>query len=67
MNVLTKTPKKVVIQIEVKKINENGFDVVWDEIRNEFPEDKFYLNNIDIDTENSAIFFELKQNIEKKA
>jgi len=67
MNVLTKTPKKVVIQIDVKKINENGFDVVWDEIRNEFPEDKFYLNNIDIDTENSAIFFELKQNIEKKA
>ncbi len=59
MRVVTKTPKKVVLEVEVEKIETYGFDFVWDEVRDKFPESKFKEFNIIDEAGGDIVVFEL--------
>ncbi len=59
MKIITRTPKKAVIQVETEELEKSGFDLVWDEIRSLFPEQNFHLKQLDRDTEQKSFFFEL--------
>lgn len=59
MRVVTKTPKKVVLEVEVEKIETYGFDFVWDEVRDKFPKSKFKDFNIIDESGGGIVVFEL--------
>ena len=61
MMVVARTPKKATVMVSEDEMNNKGFDNVWDQIRSDFPEREFTLNNIEKDKEDN-IFFELKKN-----
>lgn len=58
MRVITKTPKKVVLEIEKSTINKKGFDYVWDEIRDVFLEKDFII--LCVNSDSNYVFFQLK-------
>lgn len=58
MKIVTKTPRKVVLEVEVSNIEKYGFDFVWDEIRDKFPESKFGKFSIN-ESADDIIVFEL--------
>jgi len=59
MKIVTRTPKKAIIQVKKEELEINGFDFVWDEIRKLFPEQTFKLFQLDDNKEEDCIFFEL--------
>ena len=60
MKLVTKTPKKVVLEIAESQIKELGFDIMWDKVRNLYPFSKYEIFQIVPDKENlKTIFVEL--------
>ena len=57
MKIVTRTPKKVILEVEESKIEKCGFDFVWDEIRDKFPEDKFGKLIVEQNEEKSIVVF----------
>jgi hypothetical protein len=66
MKIVTKTPRKVVLEVGISKIDRYGFDFVWDEIRDKFPEGKFGKFKIEEDLESENVVFELISIVEVK-
>lgn len=58
MKLVTKTVKKVVFESSNKEIKDRGFDAIWDEIRNQYPETDYELHTVEAD---ESVFFELKK------
>lgn len=59
MKIVTKTPKKVVLEVQVNNIEKYGFDFVWDEVRDKFPENKFGKFSINDNSDDGIVIFEL--------
>lgn len=60
MKVVTKTPKKVVLEITETQIEEFGFDAMWDKVRNLYPIAKYSIFQVITDKDNPKnIFIEL--------
>lgn len=57
MKIITRSTQKIVFEATLEEFEERGFDSLWDEIREKYPESKFELHTIE---ENNNIFFELK-------
>ena len=57
MKVITKTPKKVVLEITEAQILEFGFDVLWDKVRNLYPVTSYELFQVNKDKDNSKIIY----------
>lgn len=57
MKVVTKTTKKVVLEITETQIEEFGFDIMWDKVRNLYPISKYYIFQVIKDKDNPKIIF----------
>ncbi len=57
MKVVTKTTKKVVLEITETQIEEFGFDIMWDKVRNLYPIAKYYIFQVIKDKDNPKIIF----------
>ena len=66
MKIVTRTPRKVILEVEKIKIEKCGFDFVWDEIRDKFPEDKFGKLIVDQESNLDIVVFELLDVKERK-
>lgn len=67
MKMITKTPRKVILEIKLNQVYSRGFDSVWDMVRDKFPIDLYKIHEmvIDEDGNNESLFVELnKQNKE---
>lgn len=61
MKLITKTPKKVVLEIKKSKLIEIGFDELWDEVRNSYPHTTYDLFKITNEEKSMFIEFDLKK------
>jgi len=50
---------KVVIEVHTKEVENDGFDYLWDKIRNVYKIDKYAIFNIERDREKTLIYVEL--------
>lgn len=57
MKIVTKTHKKVVLEITENQIEEFGFDIMWDKVRNLYPISKYSIFQIVKDKDNQKIIF----------
>ena len=61
MKLITKTPKKVVLEIRKSKLKEVGFDHLWDEVRFHYPDATYNLFSITDEDKSMFIEFDLKK------
>jgi len=62
MELVQKTLEKIVISVTAKEIEKNGFDYIWDKIRDAYSVNKFEVLSISADQKNNDIYFiELSQ------
>ena len=47
MIIISKTTKKIVLEMFITKLKKNGFDKSWDEIRKLYPAEEFIIENIE--------------------
>ena len=59
MRLISKTMGKVVIEVHTKEVENDGFDYLWDKIRNVYKIDKYAIFNIERDREKTLIYVEL--------
>jgi hypothetical protein len=59
MRLILKTMEKVIIEAHVKEVEDEGFDFLWDKIRNVYKMDKYEIFNIEKDEYKSLIYIEL--------
>ena len=64
MRLIIKTTKKVIIEAHSKEIEDNGFDYIWDKIRDVYKIEDYDVFTIEKDKENALIFIELSTNKE---
>lgn len=57
MRLISKTPQKVVIEVHIKEFENEGFDFLWDKIRNAYKMDKYEVFNIEKDKKNKALVY----------
>jgi hypothetical protein len=57
MKIITRSVQKVVFEATADELNKRGFDSLWDEIREGYPEQEFDLHTVE---ESKNIYFELK-------
>ena len=57
MELVQKTLEKIVISITSEEIEENGFDSIWDKIRNKYVIEEFEVILISADKANNDIYF----------
>jgi len=62
MKLITKTPKKVVLEIKKSKLKEVGFDHLWDEVRFYYPDATYNLFSITDEDKSMFVEFDLKKN-----
>jgi len=65
MRLVSKTMKKVVIEVHTKELENNGFDYIWDKIREVYKIEDYEVFTINKDKENTLIFIELVISEEK--
>lgn len=61
MKLITKTPKKVVLEIKKSKLKEIGFDLLWDEVRFSYPDATYNLFSITDEDKSMFVEFGLKK------
>jgi len=61
MKLITKTPKKVVLEIKKSKLREVGFDQLWDEVRDAYPDATYNIFKITDEERSMFIEFDLKK------
>ena len=66
MKIVTRTPNKVVLEVEFDKLDKFGFDFIWDEIRDKFPAKEFKDFTVDKKTDSGVMFFEFISNAKDK-
>jgi hypothetical protein len=59
MRLILKTMEKVVIEVHEKEVADNGFDYLWDKIRDIYKMDKYEIFNIEKDKDKTLIYIEL--------
>lgn len=59
MRLVFKTMKKVVIEVHTKELEDNGFDYIWDKIREVYKIENYEVFTIEKDKKNTLIFIEL--------
>lgn len=59
MRLILKTMEKVVIEAHVKEIENDGFECLWDKIREIYKMDKYEIFNIEKDKDKTLIYIEL--------
>lgn len=64
MRLVIKTTRKVIIEVHTKEIENNGFDYIWDKIREVYKIEDYDVFTIEKDKENTLIFIELATNKE---
>ena len=57
MELIQKTLEKIVISITAKEIEKNGFDFIWDKIRDAYTAGDFEVFSIAADKKNNNIYF----------
>ena len=57
MELIQKTIEKIVISVTAKEIEKNGFDFIWDKIREAYAVGKFEIFSIAADKKNNDIYF----------
>jgi predicted transcriptional regulator len=63
MKLVTKTLKKVVIELTAKEIEKNSFEFFWDKIRSHYPKEDYDVDSIGCHKGNDQkIFVELVSN-----
>ena len=66
MKLVSKTMKKVIIEVHTKELEDNGFDYIWDKIREVYKIEDYEVFTIEKDKENTLIFIELITSEENK-
>lgn len=59
MRLISKTMEKVVIEVHTKEVENDGFDFLWDKIRNVYKMEKYEIFNIEKDKDKTLIYIEL--------
>ena len=59
MKLVSKTLKKVVIEAHVKEVEIDGFEALWDKIRNVYKMEKYEIFSIEKNKDKTLIFIEL--------
>ena len=59
MKLILKTMEKIVIEIHSVEVENDGFDFLWDKIRNVYKVEKYEIFNIEKDKKNKIIYVEL--------
>jgi len=59
MRLIMKTMEKVVIEVHTKEVENDGFDYLWDKIRNVYKIDEYEIFNIEKDKNKTLIYVEL--------
>jgi hypothetical protein len=57
MKLIMKTMEKVVLEVTSSEIENNGFDSIWDKIREVYPTKKFEVFSISADTKSDEVIF----------
>ena len=66
MRLISKTVEKVVIEVHIKEVEANGFDFLWDKIRDAYKMEKYEIFNIEKDKDKTLIYVELVPRKEKE-
>ena len=66
MRLISKTVEKVVIEVHIKEVEVNGFDFIWDKIRDAYKMEKYEIFNIEKDKDKTLIYVELVPRKEKE-
>jgi intein-encoded DNA endonuclease-like protein len=59
MILVSKTLKKVVIEVHTKEIEDKGFDYIWDKIREVYKINDYEIFTIEKSKDKSLVFIEL--------
>ena len=59
MRLILKTMEKIVIEVHAKEIENDGFDFLWDKIRDVYQVEKYNISNIERDKNKMLIYVEL--------
>jgi len=65
MRLIAKTMRKVIIEVHTKEVEDNGFDYIWDSIREVYKIEDYDVFTIEKNKENTLIYVELATNKEK--
>lgn len=57
MRFIQRTLAKIVISVTAKEIEQEGFDVIWDKVRDAYDVRKFDVISIAADKKNNNIYF----------
>ena len=57
MELIQKTLEKIVISVTASEIEKNGFDLIWDKVRDAYDINKFDVLSIAADQKNNNIYF----------
>lgn len=57
MELIQKTLEKIVISVTASEIEKNGFDLIWDKVRDTYEINKFDVLSIAADKKNNNIYF----------
>ena len=60
MKTIERTAKKILIEVTRSEINHKGFDFLWDEVREIYPDNLYDVEGIDISENEKLIFIKLK-------
>lgn len=60
MRTIERTAKKILIEATKFEINQNGFDYIWDKVREIYPENLYEIDNIEESKEGKVILIKLK-------
>ena len=60
MRTIERTAKKILIEATKFEINKKGFDYIWDEVREIYPENLYEIDNIEESKEGKVILIKLK-------
>jgi intein-encoded DNA endonuclease-like protein len=66
MRLILKTMEKVVIEVHTKEVENDGFEFLWDKIRDVYKMDKYEIFNIEEDKDKTLIYIELVPSKQKE-
>jgi len=66
MRLIVKTPKKIIIEVHLKEVEKEGFDNIWDKIREVYKISDYKIFYIGKNKEKTLMFIELALDKEKK-
>lgn len=60
MRTIERTSKKIVIEATKTEIAQKGFDILWDEVREIYPENLYSVESIESSYDEKLVFIKLK-------